>query len=377
MVDALPEEHDAAASGDDALPSPAVGAGGVNGGITSRLRLLVPRKLAERELAAHLKVGAAIGGQRVRYPEDLEQARKERQEWVLRTGELLGRLFNSDEVAERCNDWTGPILPEFSELRAFVDAFAAEMRHRVGRLNDVIKSLPGIPEPLPPKPIQVVPTSEHVAAARERERLTQQLKQVKQQQEQRPKVVIPPAAAVVSNVTESGATTVPTDAAAGATEGTPMEQAVTMMQQPGQETVRANGQATVAGTGGVLVVRTPDDPARGPVAQLLAQLGLTVVVAEGAGVVEALDKHRAAAFAVVLLGSDTGPLARSAEWLFDLGCCVGRLGGGRVCTVAGGPPPVEVRGVPHVLLDGGDGWHLQLARQLKRGGVSVDLNRLA
>jgi hypothetical protein len=65
---------------------------------------------------------------------------------------------------------------------------------------------------------------------------------------------------------------------------------------------------------------------------------------------------------------------------FELGVCVGRLGSSRVCVMsrnAANQASIEEIGVTHIALDDADAWHLHLARHLRRGGVDVDLNKLA
>src|SRR4051794_1054101 len=70
------------------------------------------------------------------------------------------------------------------------------------------------------------------------------------------------------------------------------------------------------------------------------------------------------------------PLDR--RFVFRLGCCCGRLGMRRagVLVPEGIPQLPEEHGVMSLPMDAADGWQLQLARQLKRSGIEVDLNRL-
>lgn len=108
--------------------------------------LSVPRAQAAKEILAQFKIGEAIAYQRIRDRWSLDQARAEKQEWVQRTYDLLVRLFNSSVVADRCNDWVARLLPEYAPLEDFIELFEVEMRHRLGRLQSVLKRLRDVPD---------------------------------------------------------------------------------------------------------------------------------------------------------------------------------------------------------------------------------------
>lgn len=116
-------------------------------------RLTRMRPQAAQLITNQIKIGYAIKSQRLVYVEDLDQARVEKQEWVVRSTELLKQLFSDGSVAEQCNDWVGPILPEYAEFESFVEQFSNEMKHRIGRLQMLVKRLDEFPEPeRPPEP---------------------------------------------------------------------------------------------------------------------------------------------------------------------------------------------------------------------------------
>ena len=116
-------------------------------------RLTRMRQQAAQLITNQIKIGFAIKSQRLVYVEDLDQARVEKQEWVVRSTELLKQLFSDGSVAEACNDWVGPILPEYAEFEQFIEQFSNEMKHRIGRLQMLLKRLNGFPEPeQPPQP---------------------------------------------------------------------------------------------------------------------------------------------------------------------------------------------------------------------------------
>src|SRR5436190_8534946 len=96
------------------------------------LRLVVPRDLALREVENQIKIGRAIKDQRIKNGWELDHARAEKQEWVVRTTELLKRLFTDGSIADEVNDWTAAILPEYAAFGEFVALFQDEMKHRLG-----------------------------------------------------------------------------------------------------------------------------------------------------------------------------------------------------------------------------------------------------
>jgi hypothetical protein len=116
-----------------------------------------------------IKIGRAIRSQRLDYVEDLEEARAEKQEWVSRTIDLLKKLFEDSAVVEQCNDWVGPILPEYAEWEMFVEQFDKEMQHRIGRLQEIVQRIevvPETPEAVPPAPADVAPPTLHKPVSR-------------------------------------------------------------------------------------------------------------------------------------------------------------------------------------------------------------------
>jgi predicted nucleotide-binding protein len=133
---------------------------------------------------------------------------------------------------------------------------------------------------------------------------------------------------------------------------------------------------------GLLVLRSVDDQTRQAVARFFAALDLTLNVVDQRPaenrrpLVEALAQFADASFALILNDTPTN----DGDYLFDLGCCVGKFGTGRLCLLqredASPQPPGDSRGVKQIRIDPAGGWQLALARHLKSGGVAVDLNKL-
>ncbi|HWP40081.1 MAG TPA: hypothetical protein VNL70_04090 [Tepidisphaeraceae bacterium] len=345
------------------------------------LRLLKLRRDAAVAIKNQIKIGNAIKSQRIANTWDLDQARAEKQEWVTRTTDLLNALFSDGRVAEECNDWVGPILPEYADFKLFVEQFVNEMKHRIGRLQQVLKLLDELPEPLFPRAASSLPGAEAAM----------------------------PGTAQVPGSMEAFASLVPPSGSADSAEQTaqPQEE-VFMIAQPAPVSVSAATAATVApppavspvsnvptapaaarqtpsprlSSSGLLVLRCVDDPTRQAVASFFAALDLTLNVVDQRPadnrrpLVEALAQFADASFALILNDTPTN----DGDYLFDLGCCVGKFGTGRLCLLqredAAQQPPGDSRGVKQICIDPAGGWQLALARHLKSGGVAVDLNKL-
>jgi hypothetical protein len=134
---------------------------------------------------------------------------------------------------------------------------------------------------------------------------------------------------------------------------------------------------------GLLLVQG-DNPAAESVAQLLKQLAIEPVIVhdggDGSKVLDALERRGHLSVAIVLLdpsAPDGG--APSGELLFHLGYCVGRMGAKRLTVMhpVGRAALNHPSGIVHIAMDAGGGWQLQLGKQLRKAGLSVDLNKLA
>lgn len=288
------------------------------------LRLTVPRQQAVREIEAALKIGQAIAGQRIRERRELDEARAEKQEWVQRTTELLTKLFNSSKVADRCNDWSARILPEYAPLEAFIELFEQEMEHRLGRLTAVLRRLDDLPDARTTTLAdQPAPSSENLSPSKP--------------------------------MTTATHTPAPEPAPISAPKASPAASSTCCL---------------LLNCGG-------DDAQQQSIRTFAEQLGLSIqpiARGEGASAIEAIDPNRQACFAIVLADSDAQTMG---EHLFDLGFCAGRLGTDRICVMHAPQAPISLPSrLKAIAIDGGEGWQLQLARQLKRAGVAVDLNRL-
>lgn len=145
-------------------------------------------------------------------------------------------------------------------------------------------------------------------------------------------------------------------------------------------------------TNKVFVVHGHDEAVRESVARFLEKIGLEAVILHeqatgGRTIVEKLEHYADVDFAVVLLTpDDIGGVKASApdklqprarqNVVLELGFFVGKLGRKHVCALYKGPLdlPSDLVGVGYVALDSGDGWRLQLAKELREAGFKIDMN---
>jgi predicted nucleotide-binding protein len=159
---------------------------------------------------------------------------------------------------------------------------------------------------------------------------------------------------------------------------------------PGSEHLQSLAKpAEVFSNNKVFLVHGHDEGARETVARFLERLGLEAVILheqanQGRTIVEKLEHHNGARFAVVLLTPDDvggktptelQPRARQ-NVILELGYFLARLGRQRVCALHRGEVeiPSDYMGVIYIKYDGGAGWKLELARELKAAEFQIDMN---
>jgi hypothetical protein len=335
---------------------------------TVPLAPVVPKAVIARELQIQVKIGNAIREHRLRDYHELQIARQEKQEWVQRCTELLTRSFNGNGAAELFNDYVATILPEFAEFNLFVEYFDAEMKHRLNQLRTIAKALRTMPEPIVPQAPQ---QTWNTPPTKGDDMVT------------------------VTDPKSSNVTTAPS--APASPQGPAPVVAQAMHAAQAQASLRTQAQRPASATpttsspkSGLLIIRTAeDDAAIEQVRQFVERLGLSLQVSKRSGTdstatttsTPLLDELSAmqssASFALLFTNASEESSSHNADALFDLGCCVGRLGASRVLVLhRDGQPHTDRFGLAHVVFDPHEGWQLQLARQLKRAGVDVDLNKL-
>jgi predicted nucleotide-binding protein len=254
---------------------------------------------------------------------------------------LLKGMFSTGAVADECQNWVGKVLPEYADLNLFIEHFYDEMDQRLRKLHHVLRRVQDQPED---KPITAPPPATAVAARTA------------------PPPAGPAAGGVSPDFFDAPAKTSapPTSNRAGPAASTPSMRPKT----------------------GAFVVYEDDPRAQAAVREFCTKLGFEVVEIAGGGataasparttLVEQLDQHPNLDFGLILSRAEAPPKP------FELGYCVGRLGGKRVFVLSASDDKLtaDEHGLLHIPLDPADGWQLHLARQLKRAGLEIDLNRV-
>jgi voltage-gated potassium channel Kch len=129
----------------------------------------------------------------------------------------------------------------------------------------------------------------------------------------------------------------------------------------------APSPSTSASKSRVLVLGSGDAGAHA--AELLDQLGMDIAILDAPSV-DRLDAARDAGYAIVVAGDgdDGGSMMLAVGFLLAL------LGRSRI-VLLGGTPPAALAGCVQVPVDDEGLWRLLLAREMKKAGMEVDLNR--
>lgn len=139
----------------------------------------------------------------------------------------------------------------------------------------------------------------------------------------------------------------------------------------------------------VAIVSSHDEAAAAPVAEYVRQLGLDTILVGDAPVsdtttfVERLAAVRGADYAIVLapaaaLATEAGGHGAPSETLLEIGFLFGVLGRGKVCFLVDGKVQVAPELQDLVLVQERDDaalWHLLIAREMRKAGLEVDMNR--
>ena len=158
-----------------------------------------------------------------------------------------------------------------------------------------------------------------------------------------------------------------------------------------QEVTNTKGSVVAANSNNVFIVHGHDEQAKESSARFIEKLGLNAIILheqpnEGQTIIEKLEKHTDAAYAVILftpddLGAsalapdDIHPRARQ-NVLVEFGYMAAKIGRNRVCVLRKGDVeiPSDFLGVLYIDIDSAGAWRLTLAKELKVAGLKVDLN---
>jgi len=142
----------------------------------------------------------------------------------------------------------------------------------------------------------------------------------------------------------------------------------------------------------IFIVHGRDDLAKTETARFIEKLGFEAVILHeqataGKTIIEKLEEHTNVGFAVVLytpcdIGGLSGSSAQSPRArqnvVFEHGYLIGKLGRQNVCALVKGniEIPTDMSGVVYIPLDQHGAWHISLAKELRRSGYNVDMNKI-
>ncbi|WP_172118245.1 TIR domain-containing protein [Halomonas hibernica] len=159
-----------------------------------------------------------------------------------------------------------------------------------------------------------------------------------------------------------------------------------------QKMTNTEGNIVSESSNNVFIVHGHDEQVKESSARFIEKLGLNAVILheqpnEGKTIIEKLEKHTDAAYAVILFTpDDVGSSSASPEdlqprarqnVLVELGYMAAKLGRDRVCVLRKGnvEMPSDLLGVLYIDIDSAGAWRLELAKELKVAGLKVDLNQ--
>ncbi len=287
------------------------------GNVTSMTVKLVGAKSdAVRLLRVHVERGRSLRSSTPTTRQHVEELRARKDEWVSDTVELLRRIFDAPTVADGFAETGGRFAGYPTEMPAAGETFTEEVEFRINRLLTVLKRIESTNDaPATPAPVRD------------------------------PSVIVTPPAVITPPATPP-----PT-------------------------------------TRSVLVVPNGVDAKfTGSVGEFLGHLGLSPAVqVREPGKSAELELGDGAGFAVMILPQEDADHARPdsqtplrSDVAFDLGFLCGRVGTGKIAVLfpQGGEGFSCPRQIPHIPLDSAGGWMLHLARQMRKSGVELDLNRV-
>jgi predicted nucleotide-binding protein len=140
----------------------------------------------------------------------------------------------------------------------------------------------------------------------------------------------------------------------------------------------------------IFIVHGHDDLAKITVARFIEQIGLNPIIlheqaSSSRTIIEKIESYGEVGFAIVLYtpcdvgaknGEEPNPRARQ-NVVFEHGYFIGRLGRSKVAALVKGKleTPNDISGVVYIDLDDRGAWKMDVAKELREAGYSVDLTR--
>ncbi|MBF1373699.1 MAG: nucleotide-binding protein [Porphyromonadaceae bacterium] len=143
----------------------------------------------------------------------------------------------------------------------------------------------------------------------------------------------------------------------------------------------------------VFIVHGHNDAAKSEAARFVESLGFKAIILHeqaslGDTIIEKIEKNSNVGFAIVLYtpcdwGASQGEkdhlnLRARQNVVFEHGYLMAKIGRKNVCPLVKGDieTPNDISGVVYIKMDEGDGWKLAVAKEMKKSGYDVDLNKI-
>jgi len=334
-------------------------------------KLVAPHADALKHLKNAFDKGTEIKARRIRNGDDLDEARGHKLQWVADVTDLLNQQFDNVSVADYFNDYIGKVFPEYAEFGNFVEQFYEEMDYRLSKLRAIWTRVENAAGDTTGATLTAAAGGIPAAEAGPSPQFADETKT------QQPRNVATPTPSPAALPQVAPAARAEAKSSSSKSNKNPQQHA-----SPNRESAMPAGAASSSNKV-LFVTHGPKDPSSEAVMQFIQQLSMPVVEADHTnGLIETLEAQRDMGFVIVMNAADTvenGKASLSDSSVFKLGYCAGKLGLRRMCMMNGPSHPNvgDSQGIAHVSVDVNGGWQLQLARQMKRAGCDIDLNRLA
>ncbi|MBF1310493.1 MAG: nucleotide-binding protein [Porphyromonadaceae bacterium] len=143
----------------------------------------------------------------------------------------------------------------------------------------------------------------------------------------------------------------------------------------------------------VFIVHGHDEAAKEAAARFVEKIGLEAIIlheqaSSGQTIIEKIEANSNVGFGIVLYTPcDLGASQKQKDQLkararqnviFEHGYLIGKIGRENVCALVKGDieTPNDISGVVYIKMDERDGWKLAVAKEMKKSGYDVDLNKI-
>lgn len=142
----------------------------------------------------------------------------------------------------------------------------------------------------------------------------------------------------------------------------------------------------------VFIVHGRDELAKTETARFVEKLGLSAIIlheqtSSGKTIIEKIEEHTNVGFGIVLytpcdIGSLAGEELQKSRArqnvVFEHGYLIAKLGRQNVCALVKGDIeiPNDISGIVYITLDNHSAWHMAIAKELRKAGYKIDMNKV-